>query len=141
MKTRYKIVLLLVWMAVIFWFSSEGHDASTARSDAVVGMLPGVGGWPQDVVTFLTRKAAHAFIYFVLGVLIFAVVKDHAPSRKYAVWISVLFVLLYAMSDELHQAFVPGRSAELRDVLIDSVAGSVGIFAGVLAGILRAKKK
>lgn len=141
MRTRYKIVLLLVWMAVIFWFSSEGHDASTARSDAVVGMLPGVSGWPQDVATFLTRKAAHAFIYFVLGVLMFAVVKDYAPSRKHAVWVSVLFVLLYAMSDELHQAFVPGRSAELRDVLIDSVAGSVGIFAGVLAGILREKKK
>ena len=127
MKTVYKIGLLIVWMGIIFWFSSEGHDASTARSDAVVSLFPGVGGWPQDIATFLTRKAAHAFIYFVLGLLLFNVMKEYTPSKKQAAWMSVAAVLLYALSDELHQSFVPGRSAELRDVLIDTAAGAAGI--------------
>jgi VanZ family protein len=140
MKTRYKLALLFIWMAVIFWFSSEGHDASTARSDAIVEALPGMGSWPQGIATFLTRKAAHALIYFVLGVLMLAVVRDYASSRTRAVWISILFVLLYALSDELHQAFVPGRSAELRDVLIDSIAGSIGILGSFFLGTIRLKK-
>lgn len=127
-------------MAVIFWFSSEGQDASTARSDTVVSLLPGIDSLPQDIAVFLTRKAAHAFIYLVLGVLMFNVVKEYAPSRKRAVLMSVLFVLLYAVSDELHQAFVPGRSAELRDVLIDSIAGGVGILASAFAGTIRMRK-
>ena len=42
--------------------------------------------------------------------------------------ISALFCLVYAISDEIHKLFVPGRSGEIRDVLID--------FTGVLIGIL-----
>ena len=39
----------------------------------------------------------------------------------------VYFVLVYALSDEFHQLFVPGRSGELRDVMIDTAAGVVGV--------------
>ena len=75
---------------------------------------------------FLTRKAAHIFIYFILGILMFNVVKDFPLSKKRVVLLSILLVLLYAVTDEFHQSFVPGRSAELRDVLIDTTAGVVG---------------
>ncbi|MDX2776119.1 VanZ family protein [Streptomyces caniscabiei] len=137
MKTLFKAALLVIWMVGIFWFSSEGHDASTARSDAVVDLFPGGFGWPQDMATFLTRKAAHAFIYFVLGVLAFNLVKEYVPSKKYVILISAVFVLFYAVSDEFHQSFVPGRSAELRDVLIDTTAGAVGVLLYYLVIKLR----
>jgi VanZ family protein len=42
--------------------------------------------------------------------------------------LSSSLVVLYAVSDEIHQLFTPGRSGEIRDVLIDSVAGMVGIW-------------
>lgn len=140
MKTLFKATLLVAWMAVIFWFSSEGHDASTARSDTVVNLLPGGFGWPQDIATFLTRKAAHAFIYFVLGILTFNLVKEYVPFKKHAILISIVFVLLYAVSDEFHQSFVPGRSAELRDVLIDTLAGTVGVAAFYSAHAVRRRQ-
>ena len=51
-----------------------------------------------------------------------------AQYMKLTIWISWLTGTLYALSDEFHQRFVPGRSCSLRDVLIDS--------AGCLSGIL-----
>lgn len=123
-----KYLLLLAWALVIFYLSSEGHDASSGRSDGIVVVLQQWGAsWPQDVLSFLTRKAAHTVAYFVFGVLMFNVVRSYPGSSRRAVLWSVLFVLLYAASDEFHQLFVPGRSAELRDILIDTTAGTLGV--------------
>jgi VanZ family protein len=127
MKTLYKFALLLAWMLLIFLFSSEVANSSSARSDVIVQIVSQSISWPQDILTFLIRKAAHIFIYFVLGVLMINVVKDFTPTTRRAVLLSILCVMLYAVSDELHQLFIPGRSAELRDVLIDTAAGSVGV--------------
>ncbi len=46
---------------------------------------------------------------------------------KYTLAMSILFSFLYACTDELHQIFVPGRSAQFRDVLIDTLGASFGI--------------
>lgn len=126
MKMWHKIVLLIAWMGVIFMFSNEIADSSSERSGAIVEVISRSVSWSQDILTFLTRKAAHIFIYFVLGIVAFNVVKDFPLSKKRAVLVSVLFVVLYATTDEFHQSFVPGRSAELRDVLIDTTAGAMG---------------
>lgn len=45
---------------------------------------------------------------------------------KYTLAMSILFSFLYACTDELHQIFVPGRSAQFRDVLIDTLGASFG---------------
>ena len=123
-------VLLFAWMAVIFVLSSEGHEASSGRSDAIVGALQawGVVG-PTELLTFLTRKMAHMVAYFVLGGLAFNVLRHYALRLRWQWLASLGIVVLYASSDELHQVFVPGRSGELRDVAIDSVAGAVGVIA------------
>ena len=121
---------LVLWAALIFFLSSEGSDSSSGRSDAIVEVIRTVGAsWPQDLLTFLTRKAAHIFAYFVLGVLAFNALRQHGlPLRRVAL-LSIGFVAAYAISDEIHQLFVPGRSGEVRDVLIDSIAGTVGVAA------------
>lgn len=133
MKIWYKIALLIAWMGLIFLFSNEVADSSSERSGAIVDVIARSVSWSQDILTFLTRKAAHMFIYFVLGVLMFNVVKEFPLSKKRAVLLSVLFVMLYAITDEFHQTFVPGRSAELRDVLIDTTAGAVGVMIYYIA--------
>lgn len=40
---------------------------------------------------------------------------------------SLLICILYAISDEIHQVFVPGREAQVKDVIIDSGGAAVGI--------------
>ena len=45
---------------------------------------------------------------------------------KHPLVISIIFSFLYACTDEIHQIFVPGRSAQFRDVLIDTLGASFG---------------
>ena len=94
---------VLAWAAVIFAFSS------------VPDLGTGLGGWD-----LLVRKIAHAVEFGVLGALFL-----RATGRP-----GLAFVLgtLYAVSDEVHQSFVPGRMGSAVDVAIDMI--------GVLAGIV-----
>lgn len=121
-----RLFVLFSWMIVIFLLSNEVADTSSVRSGVIVDLLAQSVSWSEGLLTFLTRKAAHIFVYFVLGILMFNAVRHHAPLRR-AAWMSIVFVLVYAVFDEIHQLFVAGRSGEIRDVLIDTVAGAVGI--------------
>ena len=93
---------VIAWAALIFAFSS------------IPDLGTGLGGW--DLVL---RKLAHAGEFAVLGALL-------ARATDRAV---VAFALgaLYAVSDELHQMFVPGRLGSPRDVAIDTVGVAVGV--------------
>ena len=124
-----KLVCAVVWMLLIFYLSSEGHDASSGRSDVIAEAVRHITNTnlPNDVLTFLTRKAAHITAYFVLGILMYNLVRTYARGALKAITYSIVFVAAYATSDEFHQMFVPGRSSEIRDVLIDTTAGVVGV--------------
>lgn len=123
-----------LWMLAIFLFSHQPAGSSDKQSDFFVSLLEPVSPVVDtDLLTFLTRKSAHFILYFVLGILMYNAVRLHAPSRKAAVLISIGAVLAFATSDEIHQLFVPGRSGEVRDVLLDTTAGTtgVGLFATI----------
>jgi VanZ family protein len=94
---------VLVWAAVIFAFSS------------IPSLSSGLGGW--DLVL---RKAAHVTEYAVLGTLLVRALEREAPAFALGV--------AYAVSDEVHQAFVPGRAGRPLDLAIDAVGLLVGIF-------------
>ena len=123
------LLLLILWLALIFFLSSEPSTASSVRSGTIVNAIHSINPNYADVenITFLVRKAAHITAYFILGVLMFRVIRMFKlPSRK-AVILSAALVALYAITDELHQLLVNGRSGEVRDVLIDTTAGALGV--------------
>lgn len=127
-KLIISYALLILWALVIFILSSEGHNASTSRSDAIVLYLKQTGtSLPTDVLTFLTRKAAHTITYFIFGILAYNTLRHYKLPTRRTILIGIAIVLGYALSDEFHQLFVPGRSGELRDVLIDTTAGTIGV--------------
>jgi VanZ family protein len=75
------------------------------------------------------RKSAHFIAYLVLGFLVSHAMKNEASTasswkRRGA---SLLLCVAYAISDELHQIFVPGRGPLLKDVLIDGSGAALGI--------------
>lgn len=72
------------------------------------------------------RKSAHAFEYSVLAILLLWAMSCHGIKGRKAVTFSLLIVLFYAMTDEFHQLFVPGRGASIDDVMIDFLGGIVG---------------
>jgi len=82
-----------------------------------------------DIATLnhLIRKLAHFTVYFVLGILTANALKTSGVSTFKAVALALAICIVYAATDEIHQMFVPGRGAQVKDVLIDSVGAVVGI--------------
>jgi VanZ family protein len=124
----YKLLLVCLWLVVIFLFSSQVATESSELSGRIVKSIAPVA---PDVIksslTFLVRKSAHIFLYFLLGILTANLLASYELKVKLVYLYSLGFVALYAITDEIHQLFVAGRSGEVRDVLIDTVAGALGI--------------
>jgi VanZ family protein len=69
-------------------------------------------------------KGAHFIEYGVLGILSsFAFYRTFPIKRFWAPFFAILLTVLWAMLDEAHQYFVPGRLSEVRDVLAGSLGG------------------
>ena len=127
-RLAIKYISVAIWMLVIFHLSSEVAGTSSARSNEIVRTIQSIGvSAPADLLTFLVRKAAHISAYFILGILLFNLLKEYGLGVKKMIFISIGIAMLYACTDELHQMFVPGRSGEVRDVLIDTAGAAVGV--------------
>jgi len=143
MRIQYKYLLLLGWMTLIFLLSAEGADGSRARSGAIVGIIKDSfsADFTEDFLSFLTRKAAHIIAYFILGLLIYSIIKTYKLTTKRTIVLSIVLALFYAVFDEIHQLFIPGRSGEVRDVFIDTAAASIGISAYYLCNKIPYNRK
>ena len=163
MRRRVFLVLMILWMAGIFVFSSRSGDESTEDSYFVGNMVgeifvPGFDEWSAEKqqafaekIDHPVRKTAHATEYAILGLLAAGVSIPEVMGRRdektmseevgcsrttkseYAKIRRELLIpwgiaALYAATDEFHQLFVPGRSGQFSDVILDS--------AGALAGLL-----
>jgi len=122
--------LVLIWMSVIFSLSAQNDTQSSGLSEKIVSFIAGiikviepVCKINMNVLHLVVRKAAHFTIYFLLGIFV-----THAlrKSEKERVLISLIICILYALSDEFHQSFVPGRVASFIDVGIDSLGALLG---------------
>jgi len=120
---KYSWVLVILWAFLIFYLSSIPSLQSGFEAD------------------FILRKLAHVFVYFVLTILIFDVLwiefKNKQLSFRRMYFIAGFLAFLYAVSDEIHQTFVPGRNGSPVDVAIDSL----GILIGILFLLLLKKFK
>ena len=141
------IVLLLVCMFGIFLFSSEDRDTSTNTSIETTKKVVSVVSNDEDTSTKIAkdyfnevRKSAHLIEYFCLGILAINVLKDYHKINIWMVLICIVFCMLYALSDEIHQMYVPGRSCELRDIFIDTSGSIIGIIIYSLINFIYRKR-
>lgn len=128
-KIIIKITLVILWMIVIFCFSNQVSDDSTKLSNGVIRNTICKISKDCDKTIEKTfkpvRKCAHFCVYLILGLLVMNCFKI---KKKYIIY-SVFICLLYSISDEIHQIFVPGRSGELLDVFIDTFGSFIGIIS------------
>jgi len=120
-KLRYFIPAIL-WMIFIFIMSHTNGDSSSNQSGFFVEIILKVINIDRDTLSFLIRKAAHMSEYALLLFFIYYGFKK-SITYKYTLALSLLITFLYACSDEFHQLFIPGRSGQLKDVLIDTTGG------------------
>jgi VanZ family protein len=80
-----------------------------------------------DVPGLRYDKLLHALVYSVLGGLIYLALRQGTslPTKR-VVAVAAAFALAYGLTDEFHQLFVSGRSADLYDALADGIGGLVG---------------
>ena len=124
--------LVIGWMAFIFMMSNQPAEVSSQQSDFVVRLLALVGidmdSYFGDLATFIIRKSAHMTEYFILFILWYRVLVLYVDNKKAKLY-ALGLVFLYASSDEFHQTFVPGRSGEFKDVMIDTSGGLIALIA------------
>ena len=120
---------LLVWMGVIFYFSHQSGDTSMQLSDGILDSFKSLfqNFLNYHTLSYIVRKIAHFTEYFILGLLIYHLVKQYRVISKTEIIWMILFCLIYAMSDEFHQVFIGGRSPKVFDVIIDSLGSSLSI--------------
>lgn len=118
--------LLLAWMALIFRLSAT-PDLKTVPLAQRFHLLPAtIGVELTNLLELLLRKAAHMAAFGVLALLAYHALARTFPARPRGRLLAAAFglSLLYAISDEWHQTFVPTRQGSVRDVAIDT-AGAV----------------
>jgi VanZ family protein len=136
---------VLAWMALIFFLSHQPAEVSSGMSSGIAEKImvlietsAPAAGIDVDVLHTFVRKNAHFFAYLILGVLAFVALLQSGLTGLSGALAAFGIAVGYAISDEAHQLFIPGRSGEVRDVLIDSTGAAVGI--GIYLLLLKARQ-
>ena len=132
------IVLLIATFVRIFCFSSQDGEKSSSVSRKVttavtqnVKKIRDMDSKERELtlnkIEHVIRKIAHFSIYTLVGILMMALMSTYDISKRKQILISILVGIMYATSDEIHQYFIPGRSAMVTDVLIDTAGVCLGV--------------
>jgi VanZ family protein len=156
-STRYYVLLAaaLIWMAVIFFKSAETYQQQSLRpllSSWFHGIdlsrsLPHLEfsydndlvSWhdPIGLIEFFIRKAGHVSEYAILALLWSLALLEKPAKVVIALLTSSMISVLYAVTDEWHQTFVPGRTGHVIDVVVDSIGIVLAVLFVLIILILR----
>lgn len=109
---QFRWLAVLAWMGLIFWLSS-------------VEKLPD----PTPGDTDLVNIAGHLGAYGVLAMLNWWALLPHQIAFRQRLAIVFVIVLLYGISDEFHQSFVPGRRPDVKDIVTDLIGAAIALSA------------
>lgn len=132
-KTLYWFLVIL-WMGIIFYLSHqpaiESNDLSKGITQRIINLI-GIVTKDLEInisgFNHIIRKMSHFAAYFILGALLVKAIRQNKPLNTKWFILSITICVLYAISDEFHQSFIPGRGPSAIDVLIDSAGSATGI--------------
>ncbi len=138
--------LVIIWMITIFYFSHQQGTGSSSTSKNVSMIIVNILDIKNEMteeqkeeivetIEPVIRKLAHYTLYMLGGILIINSVNAYIKEDIKTIRYSSLIGVIYAISDELHQLFINGRSGKIIDVVIDSI----GIFTGIAMYLLMKK--
>lgn len=137
------ILLLLCTFFIIFGFSSQDGETSGGLSRNITNKILQLSSkynnleqeekdQVSDRTEKIIRKIAHFSIYTLVGLLLMGLLSTYKIKENWRIMLSVLLGMIYAISDEIHQGFTPGRSPRIADVYIDTL----GVILGILLILL-----
>lgn len=116
MRNTVRAVPVLAWAGLIFAISSFSNP-------------PGATG--GEPVSQLAHVVEYAVLGFLLARFLAAVLPHGRQAGLAAAW---LICVLYGVSDEWHQSFVPNRDSTIVDVYFDAAGAALGTAAWALSG-------
>ncbi len=155
-RKRYIFLILsFIWMAVIFYFSSQNGDESSKLSGGITevvvrSLYSNFNELSQvkqqsmlDNISFIIRKGAHFTEYTILGFLLTGFFNTFYWSVLKGRLSAYVVGTVYAITDEFHQMFSDGRAPKVMDVMIDScgVIFGISLFFFAIYLINKYKKK
>lgn len=140
------ITLLIGTFFTIFGFSNQNGEESGGLSkritQTVTKNIKAVQNLDKEQrenvlqrIESIIRKVAHFSIYTVVGLLLMGLMSTYKIKEIDRISVSLIIGVIYASADEIHQAFIPARTAQITDVLIDSM----GVLLGILCILLITK--
>lgn len=135
MQKIFSWIAVILWMSLIFYLSdqpaAESGELSNKITEAVIRTIEKVAqpaSLDKGSLNHIVRKIAHFTCYLILAILVKNALERSGLHGGKSILFALLICIIYAISDEVHQLFIPGRSGEIRDVLLDS--------SGAISGIL-----
>ncbi len=140
------ITLLIGTFFTIFGFSNQNGEESGGLSkritQTVTKNIKSVQNLDKEQrenvlqrIESIIRKIAHFSIYTVVGLLLMGLMSTYSLKENDRISVSLIIGVIYASTDEIHQAFIPARTAQITDVIIDSM----GVLLGTLCILLLTK--
>ena len=143
-KRKWWIIAAIIWMTGIFCATQLPYFTGESTSKTIEKVVdtehksidtPSADHGVINVLNFLIRKATHFTAFGILSLLLF----KSLETTRFPYILAWCLTSLYAMSDEYHQSFMPGRTATYKDVLIDACGALVVLTLAYLLG--KRKKK
>ena len=133
---------LFGWLGIIFTASSDtqsAHHSSTLFEPLMRWLFPSMSQAHIEQLHYAFRKCCHMTEFAVLAVLMWRAIRQpQRNDRRNWRWdeagLALSLVFLYAASDELHQVFIPSRTGQISDVVVDVLGGAIGLTLLWLAG-------
>ena len=151
MKKKYMIcfIILFVWLGFIFIMSNTSSSESTRQTKSLINNIVNTTNKINiidniDINTATKklftpiRKIAHITEFFILSIIVIILLKNKIIDYNKLLLISMSICFIFACIDEYHQTFIPGRSGQFSDVLIDMIGV---IFACILFRIYNIKRE
>ncbi len=117
LKPNHAAILAMAWMLLIIYLSNQPG----------IPLDPEAPPSPFQLLPDLLTNLLHIPEYGILATLIWFSIRHRFSSAAKASLVVILSVLLFAISDELHQSFVPGRFASVQDIVSDFLGGGLAL--------------
>ena len=152
------LILVLIGCITIFCFSEFSAGESTKQSRGltynIVKVLNGNKLSEKELIKLskkvnpLVRKIAHFSIYMILAIFTYMFIeelniksKSEKERLRKKILYTCIFCIIYAIFDEIHQIYVPGRTGKAIDVIIDTLGSCMGITLLLVNNIIKRKGK
>ncbi|MBU3126892.1 VanZ family protein [Clostridium tagluense] len=132
-KTIAKGLLCVIWLCIIFYNGTRQGEISQKASKEVIKVASEVMKIPAATigspaikfsdVNYYVRKNAHFFQYFILSIFLCSVVRQFKLYKTSEIFLLLFLLLLFPVLDEFIQKYVPGRTSNVFDIIIDFSGG------------------